>query len=292
MYKLGNRLLDKRFLIEVLTAGVIIVISRLHLFHFNNVSSPQFGMVLSVFVNYLFNAGALVAVFFIEKREIRSKLFVPFSILLLILTAKYATAWMSVGKAYFQHFPDLSNSAPWLYFQAFFNINFIPILIASFQIGKMVDTNEEKPFYALLLINYITIAFYLFAVSPLISRIPNPRVLDIFLYQLIFYIAVYFLFSYSPYFVSKGRFWKNFFSSIISPFKHIIFTVLVSLGALLFLYIIPFVLGGLKSLVSSQGAASSYYNAIFLLMPFVMYYVFPAFYVITTFRAKQYEHER
>ena len=285
MNELKERLLDKRFLISIIGAAIIITVSNLPIFHFSNASSPQQNTVLVIFVSYLFNAGALVFVYFVEAKDLREKLFVPFSILLLLLTVKFVAMWMSAGKV----FPDLYNNTAWLYFQAFFNISFIPVLISSFQVAKMAEKKKDKPFYALLVINYITIALYLGLVAPLLSHIVSPRIWDIFLYQFALYAAMYFFFAYAPYFVSRGNFLKNFFKSAFFALKHFGITILISFGVLLIIYVFPFAANGLRNVANSQGLTVSFYRILSFLMPFVLYYVFPLFYIIATYIAKSYE---
>ncbi len=285
MNELKERLLDKRFLISIVGAAIIITVSNLPIFHFSNASSPQQRTVLVIFASYLFNAGALAFVYFVEAKSLREKLFVPFSILLLLLTVKFAAMWMSAGKV----FPHLYNNTMWLYFQAFLNISFIPILISSFQVAKMAEKEEDKPFYALLIINYATIVLYLAIVAPLFSHLAAPRIWDVFLYQLALYAAMYFFFAYSLYFVSKGDFLKNFFGSVFFALKHFGITILIVFGILLIVYVLPFMANGLQNVANSQGLTVSFYRALYFLMPFVLYYVFPLFYIIATYIAKRYE---
>ncbi len=288
MNELKERLFDKRFLIEVIVAAVIIRISGLQIFNFSNVSSPQQSIVLSVFVSYLFGVAALISVYFIEKKEIRKILFVPFSILLLLLTVKYAAIWLSSG-SYFPYLPNLSNNLVWLYFKAFFNINFIAILIASFQIAKMISVKKDKPFYAFLLINYITIAFYLVLVAPALSRLSRPSIMNIFVYQFVLYISVYFFFAYAPYFVSKGNFLSNFVRSVYFALRHIGITILLSLAVTSVVYVIPFLMRGMQNITNSQKGTVFYYHTLIFLLPLIMYYFFTSFYIIATHIAKRYE---
>ncbi len=281
MNELRVRLFDKRFLIEVLGGALLMMLGGFNIFGHVAASSPQQAKVLSVFSAYIIRLIALIFVFFVETKKLREKLFVPFSVLLLLLTVAYALRWMSIGGMPFSN--ALSNDTAWLYVRALFNINFIPLLIASFQVAKIVESRKEMPFYALLLTNYIAIVFYLVITGGFMTRLSNPRISDIFFYQFLFYFAVYFLFAYAPYFVSKGNFLKEFLLSVRFAFARFFATFFLSFFVVIFLYAFPFVLGGLRSVSPSWNHPVFYA----FLLPIVMFYFFPAFYIITSVIAKR-----
>ncbi len=293
MNELRTRLSDGRFLAEVMIATLYAITSglflrRLSAFLQKAASSPQAGNVLAVFIEYLVLVGFLTAIYAVETPELRRSLFTPFSILILIVTLKYMLKWFYLGASAFPgKLPKLNSSLPWLEIMAFLNISYIPVLIASLQVAKIVPKDKEKPFYAILLFNFAFTAVYLFALSPILVH--NQAHLNtglIIFYQFVFYLAVYFLFAFSPYFVSSGEFWKRLAKSFSYAFRRFFFVFLFSALVVFIVYILPF---GIYRAGYGTNSYAVYVASKWAIVLFsaVTYYVFPAYFIIMSVKAKE-----
>ncbi len=292
MNELRARLLDKRFLLEVFIAVLYAVLNatllnRLDTFLQKAASSPQAGQVLFVFVQYVVLVAFLTAIYIVEDQEVRRALFTPFSILILIVTLKYMLKWFYIGSSAFPgKLPKLNSSLPWLEITAFLNISYIPSLITFLQVSKIVRGDKEKPFYALLLYSFSFTAVYLFVVSPiLVKNQAHLTTALITFYQFLFYVAIYVLFAFTPYFVSTGSFWKRTAYSFAYALKHFLFALAFSVPLVLLIYIIP--LG-----IYNVGSGTQSYSVFLVskwsmvLFSIITYYVFPAYFIIMSLRAR------
>jgi hypothetical protein len=293
MSELRKRLFDKRFLTEVAIAVIYAIVNglflrRLSAFLQKTASSPQAGNVLAVFIEYLVLVGFLAAIYAVETPELRRSLFTPFSVLILIVTLKYMLKWFYIGASAFPgKLPKLNSSLPWLEIMAFLNISYIPVLIASLQISKIVSGDKEKPFYALLIFNFTFTAVYLFVLSPIIVR--NQAHLNtslIIFYQFVFYLAVYFLFAFSPYFVSSGEFWKRLIKSFSYAFRRFFLVFFFSALVVFIVYILPF---GIYQTGYGTSSYAVYIASKWAIVLFsaVTYYVFPAYFIVMSVKAKE-----
>ncbi len=293
MSELRERLLDKRFLAEVFIAALYAVInvaflSRLNAFLRKAASSPQAGQVLFIFVQYIVFAVFLTLIYAVETPDVRRSLFTAFSILILILTVKYMLKWFYIGASAFPgKLPKLNSSLPWLEITAFLNISYIPILITFLQVAKIVKSDREKPFYALLLYNFSFTAVYLFLISPLLVK--NQAHLTtslITFYQFLFYVFVYSLFAFTPYFVSAGNFWKQTGRSFMYSLKRFFLVLAFAVPLVLLIYIIPFGIYRVSAGTHSYGVYLASQWSI-VLFSAITYYVFPAYFIIMSVKAKE-----
>ncbi len=294
MNGIRNNLFDRRFIAEVLIAAGYAIINgaflgKLGSFLEKAASSPQAGKVLFVFVQYLVLAAFLFAIFAVERAEVRRSLFGGFSVLILLLTLRYMLKWFYLGASAFPgKIPNLNESLPWLDVMAFLNVSYIPILISSLQVAKIVEGDREKPLYALLVFNFTLVAVYLFLFAPFFAKNQQNMTTGLIVfYQFLVYFSVYFLFAYSPFFVSSGYFWKRIVESFGFAFKKFLFTALLSAGLVVLIYLIPFGIYGAGYNARSYGVyvASVWASVLFTALT---YYAVPAYFILTSVKAKEY----
>ena len=291
MRELKERLLDVRFLTEVVVATILTIAMRFfssEKFIKALMPSPQGEMILSYFVRYLFVAAMLVSVYFIEKKEIRSALFVPFSILLLIATFYYATMWFE-GYAVYYGSPALHHFVSTLGFyhiQAFVNIQAVPILIAAMQLAKVVKKEPAKPFYGILLIQYVFITINVLFMGRIFMGLKHPSAFEITLYQFIEYMIIYALFAFVPYFVSRGAFWKKVWKGITYAFKRI---GLALWASALFVFLILFIPAFILNMGNTAQTLTVYSTARALMyfFTFFIFYLPSAFFIFMSVKAKE-----
>jgi hypothetical protein len=292
MSELMQRLLDKNFLWEVTVATVLMILTRFFtaksfVEHF--ASSPQMMLVLTYFIDFLFVVVMLVSVYFIEKKEIRRALFVPFTILTLIVTVYYAMGWFSVYAEYSKSasMATLARSTPFYIVRALFNVESVAILIASMQVAKVVKERKAVPFYAILLVQYVFIVLNLFVVGTFIVKIKNPSAFAITFYQFLEYTAVYFLLAYSPYFVSKaGSFWRLVGRSISYALKRWVLTLSVTALFVFFVLFVPAFIYNMGNTAATFGVYSTA-RALMYLFTFLIFYLPAAFFIFTSVKAKE-----
>ncbi len=291
MGELKERLLDVRFLAEVVVATVLMIVMRFFTgekFIGVLMPSPQGKMILSYFVEYLIIAAMLVSVYFIEKKEVRSALFVPFSILLLIVTFYYSATWFEGYAVYYgglalQHFV---HTTVFYYIKAFANIQAVPILIAAMQLAKVVKKDQAKPFYGILFIQYVFITINVFLMGHILIGLKHPSAFEITLYQFIEYTIVYALFAFVPYFVSRGAFWKEAWKGITYAFKR--FSLALWASAL-FVFLILFIPAFILNMGNTAQTLTVYSTARALMyfFTFFIFYLPAAFFVFISVKAKE-----
>ena len=291
MGELRARLLDTRFLTEVVIATILTIAMRFfsgEKFIGVLMSSPQGKMILSYFVRYLFVVAMLVSVYFIEKKEIRSALFMPFSVLLLLVTIYYATMWFG-GYAVYYGNPALHHfvrTTGFYYIQAFVHIQSVLILIAAMQVAKVVKKDPAKPFYGILFIQYVFVAVNVFLMGHILIGLKHPSAFEITLYQFIEYSIIYVLFAFVPYFVSRGSFWKEMWKGIIYAFKHFGLTLIASV---LFVFLILFIPAFILNMGNTAQTLTVYSTARALMyfFTFFIFYLPATFFIFMSVRAKE-----
>ncbi len=291
MGELKERLLDVRFLTEVVVATVLTIAMQFFTgekFIGVLMPSPQGKMILSYFVEYLIIVAMLVSVYFIEKKEVRSALFVPFSILLLIVTFYYSATWFE-GYAVYYGSPTLHHfvrTTVFYYIKAFANIQAVPILIAAMQLAKVVKKEPAKPFYGILLIQYVFITINVFLMGHILIGLKHPSAFEITLYQFIEYTIIYALFAFVPYFVSRGAFWKEAWNGITYAFKRV---GLALWASALFVFLILFIPAFILNMGNTAQTLTVYSTARALMyfFTFFIFYLPAAFFIFMSVKAKE-----
>ena len=291
MEELKARLLDKRFLIEVIVVTILTIAMQFFAngkFINSLTPSPQGKLILMYFMRYLFTAATLVSVYFIEGREIRSALFVPFSILLLIVTFYYSASWFESYAVYYgslalRHFV---HSTVFYYIKAFAHIQAVPILITSMQLAKVVKKEKAKPFYGVLFIQYLFIVVNVFLMGRILIGLKHPSAFEVTLYQFIEYTIIYLLFAFVPYFVSRGNFWKGIWNGIVYAFKRFGLALWVSA---LFVFIILFIPAFVMNMGNNAQTLTTYSTARALMyfFTFFIFYLPAAYFIFMSVKAKE-----